>query len=287
MNMRSPIGRGAERLRLAVHSVGEASQAVYRVERRRDAARPAVRRIGAAELGNILARGFADFGAYRSDVIFLCLLYPLLGLVIERLAFEDEMLPLLFPIASGFALVGPIAALGLYEMSRRREQGGDISWADAFGVFRSPSLGAISVLALLLIGLYLAWLFAAAAIYRVALGPEPPASLQAFLRDVFTTGAGWAMVGAGVGVGLLFAVLAFAISVIAAPLLLDRPVGVATAIWTSIRVVAMNPGPMILWGAIVTAGLVIGAIPFFVGLIIVLPVLGHATWHLHRRLVPR
>ena len=268
MNIRNSIEWGADQLRL-------------------DALRPAVHRIRAAELRGILARGFADFGAYRSDVIFLCVLYPLLGLVIERLAFGYEMLPLLFPIASGFALVGPIAALGLCEMSRRREQGGEISWAAVFGVFRAPSFGAIAVLGFALVGLYLAWLFAAETIYRVTLGPEPPDSIQAFFHEIFTTGAGWTMIGLGIGVGFLFAVLAFAISAIAFPLLLDRKVGVGTAIWTSVRAVAMNLVPMVLWGMIVAAGLVIGAIPLFVGLTIVLPVLGHATWHLYRRLVPR
>ena len=287
MTMRNPLARGAHRLRLAAHAVDEASHAVYRPGGTFDTVRPPVRRIAAADLRAVLASGFADFGAYRSDVIFLCLLYPLLGLVLERLAFDYEMLPLLFPIASGFALVGPFAAVGLYEMSHRHEQGGDASWADAFGVVRSPSFGAILLLGLLLIALYLAWLLAAEGIYRVTLGPAPPASIEAFLRDLFATGAGWSMIGLGIGAGCIFAVLTLAISVVAFPLLLDRPIGVNTAIWTSLRVVAANPGPMALWGAIVVAGLVIGAIPLFVGLIIVLPVLGHATWHLYRRLVPR
>ncbi|MEI9982182.1 MAG: DUF2189 domain-containing protein [Aliidongia sp.] len=100
------------------------------------------------------------------------------------------------------------------------------------------------------------------------------------------TGAGWTMVIIGMAVGFLFAVLAMAISVVAFPLLLDRPVGIDTAIWTSIWAVAKNPVAMAQWGLIVTAALLLGAIPAFIGLIIVLPVLGHATWHLYRRLVP-
>jgi uncharacterized membrane protein len=120
----------------------------------------------------------------------------------------------------------------------------------------------------------------------LTLGPEPPASVAAFFSDVFTTGAGWTMIAVGVGVGFLFAVLVLAISVVSFPLLLDRDVGLPTAVITSVRAVAANPETMAIWGLIVAAGLVIGSIPFFLGLAIVLPVLGHATWHLYRRIVP-
>jgi uncharacterized membrane protein len=248
---------------------------------------PVVCRIGVTDLRDVLARGVDDFGAYRTDVIFLCVIYPLVGLVLARLAFGYEMLPLVFPLASGFALVGPFAAVGLYEMSRQREMGIEVTWADAFGVVRSPSFGAIVLLGLLLMGIFLLWLVAAEAIYQLTLGPAPPASLASFVRDVLTTDAGWAMIGFGVGVGFLFALLVLAISVVSFPLLLDREVGLDTAILTSVRAVVANPGPMAIWGLIVAGGLVIGSIPFFLGLIIVMPVLGHASWHLYRKVAPR
>ena len=210
-------------------------------------ARPAVRKIGLADLKDALRGGLADFSAMPSHAVFLCLIYPIVGLLLARLTLGYDILPLLFPLASGFALVGPIAAVGLYEMSRRREQGIAISWADAFGVVRAPAFGAILVLGLLLLMIFGLWLLVAATLYDVTLGPQPPASIGSFARDVLTTGAGWAMIVFGVGIGFLFAVLVLTISVVSFPLLLDRDVGLGVAVWTSIRCVAANPGPMAAW----------------------------------------
>jgi uncharacterized membrane protein len=170
-------------------------------------------------------------------------------------------------------------------MSRRREQGGPVGWVDAFGVLRAPSIGSIALLGLLLVGIFLLWLVAAQVIYVATLGQAAPASAAAFVRDVLGTPAGWALIAIGIGVGFLFAVLVLAISVVAFPLLLDRNVGIDTAVWTSVRVVAMNPGVMAVWGAIIVALLVLGSLPALVGLAVVMPVLGHATWHLYRRAV--
>ena len=228
----------------------------------------------------------SDFGAYRTDVIFICIIYPLAGLILARLAAGYDMLPLVFPLASGFALIGPVAAVGLYEMSRRREQGADITWLDAFGVLKAPAFGAIVVLGLVLLAIFLLWLAAAWAIYQATLGPEPPASVGSFVRDVFTTGAGWTLIIVGNGVGFLFAVLVLTISVVSFPLLLDRDVGLYTAVATSILAVVTNPVPMAVWGLIVAGGLVLGSLPALLGLIFVMPVLGHATWHLYRKVVP-
>jgi uncharacterized membrane protein len=266
--------------------VGSLGRSLLGSQESRYAPLPAVCRIKAADLRDVLIRGLGDFGAYRTDVIFLCLIYPVVGIVLAWLTFGYEMLPLLFPLASGFALLGPVAAVGLYEMSRQREQGNRITWVDAFGVIRSPAFGAILVLGLVLLTIFLLWLLAANVIYQLTLGPEPPVSMAAFARDVFTTRAGWAMIVVGVGVGFLFALLVLEISVVSFPLLLDRDVGLYTAVRTSIRAVAANPGPMAVWGLIVASGLVIGSIPAFLGLIIVMPVLGHATWHLYRKVVP-
>jgi uncharacterized membrane protein len=285
MTIRNPIEWGMAQLKVTAQTAGAAGRAVRHTQENLHSPLPDVRRIGAADLGDVLARGLDDFGASRTDVAFLSIIYPVVGVVLARLAFGYEMLPLVFPLASGFALVGPFAAVGLYEMSRRREQGVDVTWADAFGVVRSPAFGAIAMLGLVLMAIFLLWLVTAVGIYAITLGPQPPSSIASFMTDVFTTSAGWALIGLGVGVGFLFALLVLTISVVSFPLLLDRDVGLDTAVWTSVRAVAANPGPMALWGLIVAVALVLGSIPLFLGLVIVMPVLGHATWHLYRKVV--
>src|SRR4029077_20771765 len=152
-----------------------------------------IRRIGLADLKDALARGLDDFLAMPSHAVFLCLIYPVIGVVIARLVLGYNVLPLLFPLAAGFALLGPFAALGLYEMSRRREAGLDVSWSHALDVFRSPSIGAIASLGLLLVAIFLIWIAAAQAIYVANFGYTPAAAMSGFIRQVFTTPAGWAL----------------------------------------------------------------------------------------------
>lgn len=246
-----------------------------------------IRKIEVADLKDALSKGLNDFASCRTDVIFLCLIYPVLGLFLARVAFGYNMLPMIFPLASGFVLLGPIAAMGLYEMSRRREQNKDISWADAFGIIHSPAFGALVILSFLLVFIFLFWMFAAYLIYASTLGPQPPISAAAFLQDVFTTSAGWTMIVVGMTVGFLFAVLVLTISVVSFPLLIDRDVGFYGAIATSIRAVKANPKAMAIWGLVIAAGLAIGSLPLLIGLAVILPIFGHATWHLYRKLIPR
>ncbi|MDB5428339.1 MAG: cytochrome oxidase subunit [Phenylobacterium sp.] len=282
-HVENPFEFFLEKLGWAVSDVGRTM--LPRLDRHVGQAIPAVRRIGAADLWDALRKGMADVGATRDDVLFIGLIYPLAGLVLARLAFSLDLLPLLFPLASGFAIIGPFAAVGLYELSRRREQGLPVTWLDAFGVFKSPAIGSILGLGAVLLVLFFVWLGVAWEIYLATLGGAAPQTVGAFERSLFTTGGGWTMIAAGIGVGFLFAVFAFAISVVSFPLLLDRDVGMTTAVRTSLRAFAANPGTMILWGAIVAVLLVLGSIPALVGLIFVVPLLGHASWHLYRKVV--
>jgi uncharacterized membrane protein len=246
---------------------------------------PSVRTISFADLKDALAQGIDDFRAMPTHVVFLSLIYPIIGLMLARLAFGYDVLPLLFPLAAGFALIGPFAAIGLYELSRRREQGLDVAWRRAFDVVHSPSFGAILTLGLLLTAVFLVWVAVAQAIYVASFGYAPIASMPGFVHDVFTTKAGWHLIVVGNAVGFLFAVVVLTVSVISFPLLLDRDVGAAGAVLTSVRAVLANPVPMAAWGLIVAAALAIGSIPFLFGLAVVMPVLGHATWHLYRKVV--
>ena len=247
---------------------------------------PVVRRISTSDFYYALARGYDDFAAFPSHALFLCVIYPLVGILLIGLTFGTlSLLPLAIPIAAGFALVGPVAAIGLYELSRRREAGLDSSPIHAFDVLHSPSLGAVIALSLLLIAIFLIWLVVAEALYFAIFGDAAPTSIEQFITDLLTTPRGWALIIVRWGIGFLFAALVLSISAISFPLLLDRDVGAAVAMHTSLRVMAANPLAMALWGLIVAALLVIGSIPFFIGLAVVMPVLGHATWHLYRRTV--
>jgi uncharacterized membrane protein len=285
MSIRNPVEWGVDQFRQTLTGVESANRGLLQAEEDAHLPLPAVRRITVADLKDVLARGISDFGAQRTDVLFLCALYPVIGLVLISFVAETRLLPLLFPLASGFALLGPIAGVGLNEMSRRRELGISKGWTDAFAVLRSPSLGAIILLGLLLTATFLFWMVTAYAIYGLTFGPLPPASMSSFLHDVFMTRPGRQLIAFGVGVGFFFAAVVLVISVVAFPLLLDRQVGVEVAVRTSVQAALMNPGPVALWGLIIAAGLVIGSIPVFVGLIVILPVLGHSTWHLYRKMV--
>lgn len=246
---------------------------------------PIVRRITPTDLKDALAKGIADFGEMPSHLVFLGLIYPVIGIALARITSGQNALPMLYPLMFGFAMIGPFAAIGLYEMSRRRELGLDTAWSHAFDVRRSPSIPSILTLGVLLMVLFFLWLTTARALYQSLFGPTAPDSYVQFLHEVFTTSKGWTLIILGNAIGLAYAIVSLSISVVSFPLLLDRDVGVTAAIYTSIRAVLKNPGPMALWGVIVIVSLAVGFSLLFVGLAVVMPVLAHATWHLYRKVV--
>ena len=249
------------------------------------AAAPVIRTIGLSELHRALQRGWEDFKAVPSHAIILCIIYPVLGLMLARAVLGYSVLPLLFPLAAGFALLGPFAALGLYEMSRRRERGEQATAWDALEVVRSPSFGAMLGLGVLLLALFVTWVATAQAIYIAAFGYAGVTGVSDFAERVLTTPQGWWLIVVGCGVGFLFALVALCISVVSFPLMLDRHAGAGDAMVTSLRAVARNPVPMAVWGLIVAMLLVAGSLPAFLGLAVVIPLLGHATWHLYRETI--
>jgi uncharacterized membrane protein len=251
----------------------------------RPATLPRVRHITLADLGDALARGYDDFKAKPSHIIFLGILYPIVGLIIGRLVFGYDVARLLFPIAAGFSLLGPLVAIGFYELSRRREAGQDPSWWQTLEVRHSPSLPAIVTLGVVLMALFYAWVMISETLYASFFGTQSTGSLSAFLHQILDTREGMKLLLLDCAIGFLFAALIFTISVVSFPLLLDRKESAAGAVITSIRAVMANPGVMAVWAFIIAAALFLGAIPFFFGLAIVVPILGHASWHLYRKVV--
>jgi uncharacterized membrane protein len=251
------------------------------------AATPRVRRIGPADCFSALREGVDDFFAMPTYPVFVGLFYAVAGIALFAMTSFGNALQLAFPLAAGFALIGPFVAIGLYEMSRRRERGLAVRGRDAFTVIRSRALPSILAFGLVLLAIFAAWIFAAELIYVSLYGTNPPATATAFLRDVLTTGRGWMLIVVGGLVGFCFAALALAISVVSFPLMLDRDLGLVPALEASLRVTRANPLPVALWGLIVAVALILGSLPLFFGLALVMPVLGHATWRLYRKAVER
>lgn len=246
-----------------------------------------VRRISAGDLTESLRDGWRDFMDMRGDIIFLALLYPLIGIIAALTALGSPLLPLFLPIAAGVGLLGPLAAVGFYEMARRRENGLTSNWAHFLDVRKRPSFDEIAWLAGLLLAIFGLWLVAAGALYVMLFGWNQAPSVGEFLTQIFTTERGWALIVVGAGIGTLFATLALAVSVVSMPMLVDCDLSASDAVRTSVRAVRKNPGIMACWGGIVAVLLVAGSIPLFIGLAVVLPWLGYATWHLYTRLVDR
>ena len=247
---------------------------------------PVVQHISLADVGDALRAGWRDFLAAPTQLAFLCLLYPLVGLFAARAAGGGDMMILFWPLVAGLSLVGPVAAIGVYEISRRRERGYAVSAMDAFAVLRSPAILSIAALGFMLLIIFGLWVVTAQFIYDATLGSvAQPSSVGEFLRLVRDTPEGWRLILFGNAAGFVFAVVVLALTVVSFPLLLDRDVGPGVAVRTSLRAVAANPVPMAAWGLTVAALLFLGSLPLFIGLAVAMPVLGHGTWHLYRKVV--
>jgi len=265
-----------------------ATKTIARGSASRKAARISVRRISHEDLSIALRQGLDDFLTFRGDIVFAGLVYTFIGLAAVVMTTSAPLMPFFFPVVAGVGLMGPVAAVGFYELARRREAGEkDIHWFNFLDVRKRPSVDDMGIVAGLLLGIFFVWLLAAGALYAALFGWATPTSLPQFLATIFTTPRGWALIIGGAVVGAIFGWIVLAISVVSMPMLVDGDVTAAEAVSASWRAAHENRDVMIRWGLIVLGLLVIGSIPLFVGLAFVLPWLGYATWHLYTRLIDR
>jgi uncharacterized membrane protein len=247
-----------------------------------------VRRISDEDLRISLRRGLDDFMTFRGDIVFAGLVYTVIGIAAVVMTTSRPLMPFFFPVVAGVGLLGPIAAVGFYELARRREAGEqNLHWFNFLDVRKRPSVDDMGIVAGLLLAIFFLWLLAAGALYALLFGWATPTSIQQFVSMVFTTPSGWALIGAGIVVGAIFGWVVLALSVVSMPMLVDCNLTSAEAVSTSWRAAHANKPQMIRWGVIVLVLLVLGSIPLFVGLAFVLPWLGYSTWHLYTRLVDR
>lgn len=250
-------------------------------------AHPRVRTIDARDLHWALRKGFADFLTFRGDILFAAVIYPTVAILAAAFALDISLTPIVFPIGAAFSLLGPVIAIGFYELARRREEGVEPRWSHFLDPLRGASRAHIVALAGLLAMIAIVWLVAAKAIYEGTLGTLHPSTAGQFVRDLFSTAEGWQLILFGNLAGFAFALAALAISLVSFPMLVDRPVHAYDAVETSLRAMARNPFTSLRWGFYVAAILVLASIPLFLGLAVAFPVLGYASWHLYTRIVER
>jgi uncharacterized membrane protein len=246
-----------------------------------------VRTISDEDLRSSLRQGWEDFRDLRGDIVFAGLIYTLIGIAAVVMTTSRPLMPFFFPVVAGVALMGPVAAVGFYELARRRESGREVHWFNFLDVRRRPSVDDMGIVAGLLLVIFLGWLLAAGALYALTFGWATPTSIGGFLSEVFTTPRGWALIIGGAVVGAIFGWFVLALSVASLPMLVDCDVSAADAVSASWRAAHQNKSEMIRWGIVVTVLLALGSIPLFVGLAFVLPWLGYSTWHLYTRLIDR
>ena len=245
---------------------------------------PVVRRITTADIAEALTQGLRDFQAQPLFGLAFGLIYVLGGISIVLCVTAFGMVYLAYPLAAGFALIGPFVAIGLYEVSRRRELGQPISYGAILRTVTSRC--EIGWMAFVTLFFFVIWMYQVRLLIALLLGLNASfSSIKEFMTVVLTTNEGLLFLVIGNLDGAALSLVLFSLTVVSFPLLLDRDVDFVTAMITSVRAVVASPGPMIGWAAIITVLLIISALPYFLGLLVTVPVLGHATWHLYRRIV--
>jgi len=248
------------------------------------APRPKVRHISVEDVYAALSEGWADFRAVPRFGLFFGGVYALAGIfILLQLSVWQQHL-WIFPLAFAFPLIGPFVAVGLYEVSRRRELGQPLAWNEILASVWGQRNGQMPSMAFVVLAGFMIWIWVAHMLVALMLG-RMQFAVYSDIDILFSTGSGLALLFFGTIIGFIIAFCLFSITAISIPMLIDRQVDFVTAMITSVDSVRSNTRAMFAWAWIVAASLVVAMIPFFLGLVIVLPVLGHGTWHLYRKVV--
>ena len=245
---------------------------------------PTIQEISVDDITLALRQGADDFRAMPAFGMTIGLFFALGGMAMIYLAWAYDLIVLAFPMLAGFALVGPFAAMGLYEGSRRRDMGRNVGVRDIFSVRAATTSVNVFFLGFILLFALFVWLRMALLIYALFFGLNPP-PLGAMVTELFTTMGGFTFLLVGNAVGAAFAFVVFSITVVSFPYMLEKDVDPVTAVALSVSAVAKNTLPLAGWALFVGIALAVSWLPFFLGLIVVLPVLGHATWRLYKRMI--
>lgn len=248
-------------------------------------AMPRIAPLSFADLRECLFRGMSDFARAPIYGVFFGGVFAVAGIVIVLALTSWNMSWMIYPVAIGFPLIGPFAAAGLYEVSRRLDNGRPLVRAEILSVVWVQRRREMSWMAFVMLFVFWIWMYQVRLLIALFLGRMSFSTLDKFLTVVFTTAEGWIFLAAGHVVGAVLSLVLFSITVVSVPLLMEREVDFVTAMITSVRTVLTSPGPMLGWGLFVTLAMLAACVPFFLGLLFVLPILGHATWHLYRRAV--
>ena len=244
---------------------------------------PGPARLTAGAIGRVLKAGFGDFMKAPLFGLFFSTIYVAGGLIIWMVYKASGQEWWLIPVIVGFPLLAPFAAIGLYEVSRRIEAGEPLNWPAVLGVVFAQKDRQIPSMAMVILLMFMFWVFVAHTIFALFMGLQAMTNVTSSFAVLFE-GNGPAMLAVGSLIGAGFAAVLFSITVVGLPLLLDREVDFISAIIVSFQAVIANIGTMIIWGLVIAVMLAIGMAPMFLGLFIILPVLGHATWHMYREL---
>ncbi|MXO96165.1 DUF2189 domain-containing protein [Erythrobacter aquimaris] len=234
------------------------------------------------DLGKALKAGLADFLACPVYGLFFAAIYVAAGLFLYVAAVEWGETMWFVPAVAGFPLVAPFTAVGLYEVSRRREAGLPVKWGAVLGAVRGKGDEQLIMMGGIVFVAFSFWMIIAHGIFAIFMAES---GVGAESVEAFLTPAGLAMLAVGTGVGAIMALAFYAVTVVSLPMLVDREVDFLTAIITSLAAFRSNKFMLTLWAAIIALSLLIALIPAFLGLLVALPIFGHATWHLYRRIV--